>query len=111
MEPLDHKQIPVMAIGHFLDAMRTLPPHVTFLEAEGYGRESRENGLANTNECREGTTGRALPNGVTTTGGSSEMTVDLCLTACHTAGYLLAGVEYAGECCKIPSLPHVRGSD
>lgn len=63
------------------------------------------------NECREGTTGRALANGVTTTGGSSEMTVDLCLTACHTAGYLLAGVEYAGECCKISSSPNVQGSD
>jgi hypothetical protein len=54
---------------------------------------------------REGTTGRTLPNGVTTTGGSSAMTVDLCTSACQTAGYLLAGLEYAGECCNISSHP------
>jgi hypothetical protein len=29
------------------------------------------------------------------------MTVDLCLSACQTAGYPLAGVEYSGECCKL----------
>lgn len=51
-------------------------------------------------EYREGTTGRALPNGVTTAGGSAEMTVDLCLAACQADDYVLAGMEYAGECCK-----------
>lgn len=51
-------------------------------------------------EFSEGTSGRTLPNGVTTTGGSAAMTVDLCLTACQAAGYLLAGAEYSGECCK-----------
>jgi hypothetical protein len=48
----------------------------------------------------EGTNGRALTNGVTTTGGTGAMTVALCLSACKTAGYPLAGVEYSGECCK-----------
>jgi hypothetical protein len=47
----------------------------------------------------EGTTGRTLTNGLATTGGSNAMTVALCLTACQNAGYSLAGVEYAGECC------------
>ncbi|KAF4631376.1 hypothetical protein G7Y89_g6750 [Cudoniella acicularis] len=46
----------------------------------------------------EGTNGRALPNGVTTAGGSGDMTVALCTQACFASGYLLAGVEYAGEC-------------
>ena len=52
---------------------------------------------------REGTSGRALPNGVTTTGGSNAMTVDLCTSECQAAGYLLAGAEYSGECCKTAS--------
>ncbi|KAH8807678.1 hypothetical protein F5884DRAFT_673669, partial [Xylogone sp. PMI_703] len=46
----------------------------------------------------EGTAGRALPNGVTVPGGGSNMTVSLCTQACQTAGFHLAGVEYAGEC-------------
>lgn len=33
------------------------------------------------------------------------MTVDLCLSACETAGYVLAGTEYADECCKLPHAP------
>jgi hypothetical protein len=49
---------------------------------------------------REGNNGRALPNGVTTPGGSALMTVALCTSSCQAAGYLLAGVEYSGECCK-----------
>ena len=32
------------------------------------------------------------------------MTVDLCLSACETAGYVLAGTEYADECCKLSML-------
>jgi hypothetical protein len=52
-------------------------------------------------EDREGITGRALPFGATTLGGAAAMTVDLCLTACQAAGYILAGTEYSDECCKI----------
>src|SRR6266516_1182264 len=33
-----------------------------------------------------------------TTGGSGALTVALCTSACQAAGYVLAGVEYAGEC-------------
>ncbi|KAK3336500.1 glyoxal oxidase-like protein [Cercophora scortea] len=45
----------------------------------------------------EGTTGRALTYGVGSI-PNAEMTVAKCTAACHTAGYILAGVEYAGEC-------------
>jgi hypothetical protein len=55
--------------------------------------------ISNTS-CSEGTTGRALTNGLATTGGSGSMTVALCLSTCQAAGYPLAGVEYSGECCK-----------
>ncbi|KAH8659256.1 WSC domain-containing protein [Tricladium varicosporioides] len=41
---------------------------------------------------------RTLANTVATTGGGSAMTVALCVDACHTAGYSLAGVEYGGQC-------------
>ena len=44
----------------------------------------------------EGTTGRTLTYGAAIVGAS---TVDKCTAACHTAGYILAGVEYGGECC------------
>ncbi|KAL2134895.1 hypothetical protein VTI74DRAFT_10530 [Chaetomium olivicolor] len=45
----------------------------------------------------EGTTGRALTYGA---GGipNAEMTVAKCTAACRAAGYILAGLEYAGEC-------------
>ena len=49
---------------------------------------------------REGTSGRALTNGVAVTGGSAAMSVTLCVSACKNAGYSMAGVEYANECCK-----------
>ncbi|WPH02215.1 Hypothetical protein R9X50_00507000 [Acrodontium crateriforme] len=42
--------------------------------------------------------GRALPNGVGTTGGASSLTIALCTQACNAAGYTYAGAEYAGEC-------------
>ncbi|KAM7223227.1 putative fungistatic metabolite [Rhypophila decipiens] len=45
----------------------------------------------------EGTTGRTLTHPITTI-TNAEMTVGLCTAACHTAGYILAGVEYGGEC-------------
>lgn len=49
--------------------------------------------------------GRALPNGESVTGGSAAMTNELCQSACLTAGFSIAGTEYAGECCKgSPSL-------
>lgn len=35
---------------------------------------------------------RTLPHTVSTAGGGAALTVELCLDACHTAGY-----EYAGE--------------
>jgi hypothetical protein len=50
---------------------------------------------------REGTTGRALTDGVAVPGGPSNMTVDLCTSTCQAAGYVLAGVEFAQECCTI----------
>jgi hypothetical protein len=49
---------------------------------------------------REGTSGRALTNGVAVTGGSTALSVTLCVSACKNAGYSMAGVEYADECCK-----------
>ncbi|KAJ9157373.1 Glyoxal oxidase-like protein [Pleurostoma richardsiae] len=45
----------------------------------------------------EGTTGRALTYGVGSI-PSAEMTVSNCTAACYTAGFILAGVEYSGEC-------------
>ena len=48
---------------------------------------------------------RTLPNTVATAGGQNAMTVALCLSACQQAGYSLAGVEYANECCKFPDRP------
>ena len=49
----------------------------------------------------EGTTGRALTYGVpASVVPSAEMTVAKCTAACLAANYILAGVEYSGECCK-----------
>jgi hypothetical protein len=45
----------------------------------------------------EGTTGRALT--YAAGGVTAEMTVDKCTAACRAANYILAGVEYGGECC------------
>jgi hypothetical protein len=41
---------------------------------------------------------RTLGHKVDTTGGGSVMTVQLCVDACNSAGYSLAGAEYADEC-------------
>lgn len=41
---------------------------------------------------------RTLTTGVATTGGQGALTVALCTSACKTAGYTLAGMEYSGEC-------------
>ncbi len=47
----------------------------------------------------EGTTGRALTYGAGLPGAS--LTVAACTAACHAANYILAGVEYGGECCML----------
>lgn len=47
----------------------------------------------------EGTTGRALPNGLAGV-PPAEMTVAKCISGCNAAGNVFAGVEYGGECCK-----------
>lgn len=59
------------------------------------------NGFVHIGCYSEGATGRSLTYGVGTIPGA-EMTVAKCTAACHTAGYILAGVEYGGECCKCP---------
>ena len=57
------------------------------------------NGFVHLGCYAEGTTGRALTYGVSSAAVSSaEMTVGRCTAACLGAGYLLAGVEYGGEC-------------
>jgi glucan 1,3-beta-glucosidase len=48
--------------------------------------------------------GRTLMNGLQVPGGASAMTVELCEATCKAAGYVLAGVEYSGECCKCLSV-------
>jgi hypothetical protein len=42
---------------------------------------------------------RTLTTEIYSIGGNS-MTVELCLAACLASNFNLAGVEYAGECCK-----------
>lgn len=44
--------------------------------------------------------GRTLANQVQVAGGASAMSIEACETACKSAGYTIAGVEYSGECCK-----------
>ncbi|KAK0632014.1 hypothetical protein B0T14DRAFT_490452 [Immersiella caudata] len=57
------------------------------------------NGFVHLGCYSEGTTGRTLTHGVSgATIPGSEMTVDRCTAACLNANYLLAGVEYGGEC-------------
>lgn len=46
----------------------------------------------------EGTTGRALTYGAGVNGAT--LTVAGCTAACLAANYILAGVEYGGECCE-----------
>lgn len=47
--------------------------------------------------------GRALPVGTGVPGGAGAMTVEACTTVCRAGNYVLAGLEYAGECCKFSS--------
>jgi hypothetical protein len=44
--------------------------------------------------------GRALLNGEAVPGGTSAMTNEVCQSTCLAAGFLIAGTEYGGECCK-----------
>src|ERR1700761_5697239 len=46
----------------------------------------------------DSTANRALPIAMQVTGGPTAMTVELCLDACHSAGYGFAGVEWSQEC-------------
>lgn len=46
--------------------------------------------------CTSDSATRALPHG---TGVTGSVTVESCTTACYNAGYPLAGMEYADECC------------
>lgn len=55
------------------------------------------NGFSHIGCYSEGTTGRALTYVVNSI-PSQNMTVKGCTNACHAAGYILAGVEYSGEC-------------
>lgn len=57
------------------------------------------NGFVHMGCYSEGTTGRTLTHGVGSIPGA-ELTVDLCTAACLEANYILAGVEYGGECCR-----------
>lgn len=43
---------------------------------------------------------RSLPVALGVPGGASAMTIEACQSTCLAAGYSLAGVEYADECCK-----------
>jgi len=45
---------------------------------------------------------RTLSNYIVVPGGQSATTIESCQAACIAAGYSLAGVEYANECCKFP---------
>ncbi|KFZ03364.1 hypothetical protein V502_11010 [Pseudogymnoascus sp. VKM F-4520 (FW-2644)] len=46
-------------------------------------------------------TGRALRIGAAVPGGSGKMTVEACTTTCRAGDYVLAGLEYAGECSSL----------
>ncbi|KAM0253661.1 hypothetical protein ACHAQJ_007173 [Trichoderma viride] len=46
----------------------------------------------------DNTQGRTLANQVQVPGGASAMSIEACETACKSAGYTIAGVEYSGEC-------------
>ncbi|PHH91458.1 hypothetical protein CDD83_359 [Cordyceps sp. RAO-2017] len=55
------------------------------------------NGWASIGCYSEGTTGRALTQG-TNSVPEAQMTVAKCTAACTASGYILAGLEYGGEC-------------
>jgi hypothetical protein len=83
---LVHKQTLVQAIGLLLGVTQTMCEYYATTPFPLFNpADFSSNG------------GRTLPNGVAVTGA---LTVDLCTSACQAQGYTLAGVEYAGECCK-----------
>lgn len=45
---------------------------------------------------------RTLRNRLGVPGGAAGMSIEACLEACAAAGYSLAGVEFASECCGLP---------
>jgi hypothetical protein len=47
---------------------------------------------------------RTLSHYTTVSGGIGATTIEACQDACYALGYILAGVEYANECCKLPFL-------
>jgi WSC domain len=51
---------------------------------------------------------RTLANYIIVPGGQGATTIETCQAACKAAGYLLAGIEYANECCKPPFHPPPR---
>jgi hypothetical protein len=55
----------------------------------------------------EGTTGRALTHGAGIPG--ADLTVAKCTAACRAANYILAGVEYGGECCTSAWIELTKG--
>jgi hypothetical protein len=73
----------------------------------GPGPNPGVNGYNHLGCYAEGTTGRALTYGA---GGipAAEMTVAKCTAACRAANYILAGVEYGGECCMWRHNPLAR---
>lgn len=48
--------------------------------------------------------GLTLTHGADVPGESANMSVAACTTACKALNYPLAGIEYAGECCKSVSI-------
>lgn len=63
---------------------------------------SRNVELTQFENYREGAAGRTLTTLITTI-PAAQMTVAKCTAACQAGGFILAGVEYSGECCKFPS--------
>lgn len=48
---------------------------------------------------------RTIPVGMGTPGGPVTVTVELCLDACYTAGYIVTDLEYSQECYYGNTLP------
>lgn len=55
-------------------------------------------------------TSRTLPYTASIPGGGGAMTVEACQSACSAAGYSLAGVEYAQECCTSLESKHFHST-
>lgn len=66
------------------------------------------NGWSYSNCYQDSVSSRSLP---VTMQVSGPMTVELCLDACHSAGYSVAGVEWSQECYCGQALPSAVASD